>query len=138
MILMVESAAMFDQLTLSNRDDELKQQHPLAWPNSFRTARMIPAVEYLKAQQARTVLMREMESVMKGLDVLVTPSTTGGTLPITNLTGHPAVVLPHGFVRGTPRSITFLGNLFGDDQALRLGLAYQNATDWHTQHPLLA
>lgn len=138
MILTVESAAMFDELTLSNRDEELRQQHPLAWPNSFRTARMIPAVEYLKAQQARTVLMRKMEETMDGIDALVTPSMTGQALPITNLTGHPALVLPNGFVRGTPRSITFVGQLYGDDTILRLGRAWQNATDWHTRHPVLA
>jgi Asp-tRNA(Asn)/Glu-tRNA(Gln) amidotransferase A subunit family amidase len=138
MILMVEAAAMFDELTLSNRDDELGQQHPLAWPNSFRTARMIPAVEYLKAQQARTVLMEKMEATMEGIDALVTPSTTGATLPITNLTGHPAAVMPNGFVRGTPRSVTLIGPLFGDDRILRLGRAYQGSTDWHTRHPVLA
>lgn len=138
MILTVESAAMFDELTLSDRDDELRLQHPFAWPNSFRTARMIPAVEYLKAQQARTVLMRKMEETMNGIDALVTPSMTGQALPITNLTGHPALTLPNGFVRGTPRSITFVGNLYGDDTILRLGHAWQKTTDWHTRHPVLA
>lgn len=138
MILTVESAAMFDELTLTNRDDDLRQQHPLAWPNTFRTARMIPAVEYLKAQQARTALMEKMEETMDGVDALVSPSMTGPALQVTNLTGHPGLVLPNGFVRGTPRSVTFVGNLWGEDTILRLGRAWQDATDWHTRHPVLA
>lgn len=138
MILMVEAAAMFDELTLTQGDDRLSQQHPLAWPNSFRTARMVPAVEYLKAQQARALLMQHMEDMMADIDVLVTPSTTGASMTVTNLTGHPAVVVPSGFVRGTPRSITFHGRLFGDDRALALARAYQGITEWHRQHPVIA
>lgn len=137
MILTVEAAAMFEELTLSNRDEMLRLQHPLAWPNAFRVARLVPAVEYLKAQQARALLMRKMNAVMEGLDALLTPSTTGQTLTVTNLTGHPAVVMPSGFVHGTPRSVTLVGPLFGEDRILALAAAYQRVSGWHRQHPIL-
>ena len=97
LILNVEAAAAFDDLTRSNQDDLLTWQDKEAWPNSFRTARLIPAVEYIQANRMRTLLMRKMAAVMRTVDVVVAPPFGGNTLVLTNLTGHPAVVVPNGF-----------------------------------------
>ena len=137
-ILNVEAATAFDDLTRSNRDDLLVGQRSGAWPNAFRSARMIPAVEYLRAQRVRTLLMQEMERVMTDFDLYVAPSRGGSTLTLTNLTGHPTVVVPNGFVGGMPRSISFVGNLFDEARLLAVARAYQNVTPWHTEHPPIA
>src|SRR5262249_53749139 len=95
-MLVAESAAAFDDLTRSGRDKLLTSQKDYDWPNTFRTARFIPAVEYIQAARARTLLMDEMAKVFEDLDVIVTPSY-GPQLVCSNLTGHPAVILPNGF-----------------------------------------
>lgn len=137
-ILGVEAAAAFDELTRSGRDALLARQSEIAWPNRFRQARMVPAVEYLQANRVRALAMQEMERILTGLDGFVAPSFGGQALPLTNLTGHPAVVLPNGFRSdGTPTSITFTGTLFGEARLLGLARAYQQATDFHTRRPLL-
>ena len=71
-----------------------------------------------------------------GLDVA--PSRVRSTLTLTNLTGHPTVVVPNGFVDGMPRSISFVGNLFDEARLLAVARAYQNVTPWHTEHPPIA
>ena len=135
-ILDAEAAAAFDQLTLSGRDDLMVRQVERAWPNAFRTARLIPAVEYIQANRARTLVMREMERVLKGIDVYVARSFGGDNLLATNLTGHPAVVVPNGFRSdGTPTSLSFIGRLWGEAETLALARAYQDATLWHRRHP---
>jgi Asp-tRNA(Asn)/Glu-tRNA(Gln) amidotransferase A subunit family amidase len=134
-ILEAEAAAAFDELTRSGRDDLLVWQEDWSWPNSFRQARMIPAVEYIQANRIRTMLMGEMDRRMADVDVLVTPSYAGDVLLTTNLTGHPAVVVPAGFIDGRPTSISFIGALWKDDGALRVAAAYQSATDFHTRVP---
>ena len=137
-ILGVEAAAAFDQLTRSGRDTLLARQSEIAWPNRWRQARMVPAVEYLQANRVRTLAMQEMERILAGLDGFVAPSFGGDALPLTNLTGHPAVVVPNGFRSdGTPTSITFTGTLFGEARLLALARAYQHATDFHTRRPPL-
>jgi Asp-tRNA(Asn)/Glu-tRNA(Gln) amidotransferase A subunit family amidase len=137
-ILSVEAAAAFSELTLSNRDDELVRQVDQAWPNVLRQARTIPAVEYLQANRVRTLLMRETARAFAEVDVVVAPSFTGDTLLLTNLTGHPAVVVPDGFAAdGTPTSITFLGRLYGEAETLAVARAYQEATGFHLRHPVL-
>ncbi|MFQ5676268.1 MAG: amidase [bacterium] len=137
-ILNTEAAAAFDELTRSNRDDLMVRQIRNAWPNVFRQARTVPAVEYIQANRARTLLMEKMADLMTDIDVYVVPSYGGGNLALTNLTGHPAVVLPHGFTeQGTPTSITFMGKLFGEAETLAVAKAYQDATDFHLQHPVL-
>ena len=135
--LYAEGAAAFDQLTLSNEDDLMQWQSPNAWPNTFRAARFIPAVEYINANRARYELIQEMESeVMSKVDVYVTPAFGNANLLITNLTGHPSVVLPNGFTdEGRPTSITFTGGLFDEASVLRVAKAYQEATDHHEKHP---
>ena len=137
-ILNAEAAAAFSDLTLGGRDDLLTRQTPNAWPNSFRVARMIPAVEYIQANRIRTQLMGAMDRVFDGLDAILTPSYAGSQLLVTNLTGHPVSVVPAGFgENGSPVSFSFLGNLWNDAAALRLATAFQSATDFHTRRPPL-
>ena len=133
-ILSTESAAAFDELTRSNRDDLLVRQSGSSWPNTFRQARFVPAVEYIQANRARILLMQKMAEQMKEFDVVVTPTQT--MTGLTNLTGHPAVIVPTGVrENGTPTSITFIGNLFAESKTLRLAKAFQDATDFHLKHP---
>ena len=137
-ILSAESAAAFDELTRSNRDDLMARQERNAWPNAFRAARFIPAIEYIQANRVRTLLMEEMAEKMKEIDVYIAPSSDDDNGLLTNLTGHPAVVVPNGFdEKGSPTSITFIGGLYKEAEALRVALAYEQATDFHTKHPIL-
>ncbi len=138
-ILSAEAGAAFDDLTRSGRDDLLVRQSRGGWPNTFRKARMIPAVEYIQANRLRTMAMHRFERTMEGIDVVVTPSFGGSILLLTNLTGHPQVVIPNGYRSedGTPTSISFVGKLFGDADALRLAKAVQDVTTHHQRHPPL-
>ena len=135
-ILSAEAAAAFDELTLSGRDDLLVRQIRNAWPNVFRAARFIPAVEYIQANRLRSGLIGEMRNVFEKVDVYVHPSWGNSSLSITNYTGHPCVVLPNGFQEnGLPSSITFTGDLFREGEVLSVARAYQQATEWHRKHP---
>ncbi len=137
-ILVAEAAAAFDDLTRTDQDDLLKRQDDEAWPNLFRAARFIPAVEYIQANRIRLQVMRKMAEVMRDVDVFVTPSFGGNVLMLTNLTGHPAVVVPNGFTdRHTPTSITFVGGLYKEAETLAVAKAYQDATGFHLEHPVL-
>jgi len=137
-ILDAEAAAAFSELTLSNRDDLMVRQGKDAWPNVFRQARLIPAVEYIQANRVRTRLMEEMEAKMKSIDVYIAPSFDDNNLLLNNLTGHPAVVVPNGFTeKGMPTSISFIGNLFEEAKTLRVAQAFQAATSFHQKHPSL-
>jgi len=133
-ILTAEAAAAFDDLTRSNRDDLMVRQIKNAWPNTFRAGRFIPAVEYIQANRVRWMVMQDMEHL--GVDVYVTPSFGGDNLLLTNLTGHPCVVLPNGFdADGDPVSITFMGRLNGEATLLAVAKAYQDATGFQLKHP---
>ena len=137
-ILSAESAAAFDELTRTNRDDLMARQERNAWPNAFRAARFIPAVEYIQANRVRTLLMKEMAEKMKAVDVYVAPTSDDDNELLTNLTGHPAVVVPNGFnEKGSPTSIVLIGGLYEEAKTLRVALAYEQATDFHTKHPVL-
>jgi Asp-tRNA(Asn)/Glu-tRNA(Gln) amidotransferase A subunit family amidase len=158
MVAMLESeaAAAFDELTRTGRDKLLTEQGPDDWPNTFRSARFFPAVEYIQASRARRMAMDAVGKVFSEFDVIVT-STFSQQLAITNLTGHPALILPNGFrgadapppastVEGadenvggprTPVSLTFLGNLYGENKMLALARAYQDATGFHKLRPRL-
>ncbi|HYL63966.1 MAG TPA: amidase [Candidatus Methylomirabilis sp.] len=155
-MLTAEAAATFDELTRTGRDKLLTAQKPFDWPNSFRSARFIPAVEYIQASRARRMAMEAVAKVFEGVDVIVAP-TSSEQLVITNLTGHPSVILPNGFRGddapkpptddsgdfqnsggpGTPVSLTFLGDLYGEAKLLAFAKAYQDATGFHKQHPKL-
>jgi Asp-tRNA(Asn)/Glu-tRNA(Gln) amidotransferase A subunit family amidase len=137
-VLSVEAAASFDELTRSGRDELLVRQVARAWPNELREARLVPAVEYVRANRLRRLLIAEMNRRLKGLDALVHPSGHDFLLPAFNLTGHPSVCLPSGFREdGTPRSVSFSGPLFGEARLLVLAEAWQRATGHHLVHPNL-
>jgi Asp-tRNA(Asn)/Glu-tRNA(Gln) amidotransferase A subunit family amidase len=134
-ILTAEAATAFDDITRDGRVNQLSGQDPGDWPNSFRTSRFIPAVEYLRAQRARVLLMREMDKLMSQWDVFVSPAPGSASLTITNLTGQPAVCVPCGFINNLPRAIMFTGGLYDEASPLRVALAFEQATKWHTMHP---
>jgi Asp-tRNA(Asn)/Glu-tRNA(Gln) amidotransferase A subunit family amidase len=135
-ILNAEAAAAFDELTRSREDSLMVRQSRDAWPNVFRASRFIPAVEYIQANRLRYLIIQDMEKL--GVDVYVAPSFGGSNLLLTNLTGHPCVVVPNGFDEaGSPTSVTFVGRLFGEAALLAAAKAYQDATDFHTAHPPL-
>jgi Asp-tRNA(Asn)/Glu-tRNA(Gln) amidotransferase A subunit family amidase len=137
-ILTAEAGAAFDELTRSERDKLLVQQGKFDWPNTFRTSRFIPAVDYVNANRLRSVAIQKWDELMTSVDVIVSPTGAANLsqLVATNLTGHPAVILPNGFREdGTPVSLTFLGGLFQEGQLLAVARAYQNATDFHRMHP---
>lgn len=140
MILTAEAAAAFDALVLDGRVKEMVRQTADAWPNVFRQGRLLPATDYLRAQRVRTLLMREMEECLRDVDLLVAPTFGGDALLLTNLTGHPCVVLPNGFrlSDGTPTSLTFTGRLFGENDLLAVADLFQRATDFHTRRPKLS
>jgi Asp-tRNA(Asn)/Glu-tRNA(Gln) amidotransferase A subunit family amidase len=134
-ILNSESAAAFDELTRTNRDDLIERQDKDFWPNSFRSARLIPAVEYINANRYRYNLCKGIYNFMKDYDVLIVPSFTS-QLPITNLTGNPVVTMPTGFNKnGSPVSITLLGKLYDEATILAAAKAYQDKTNFNKQHP---
>jgi Asp-tRNA(Asn)/Glu-tRNA(Gln) amidotransferase A subunit family amidase len=132
-MLTVESAAAFDGLTRQHITEGLN-----SWPDSFLQGQLIPAVEYVRAARVRTLLMRGMERVLERVDMYV---GSGPNLVITNLTGHPTVVLPGGFRdingRPGPRSITLSGRLYDEATLLAVAQAYQHATRNHLHHPPL-
>ena len=144
-LLSAEAATAFDDITRDGRVNQLSGQDPGDWPNTFRTSRFIPAVEYLRAQRARVLLMREMDKLMSQWDVFVSPAPGSASLTITNLTGHPAVCLPCGFLdipgpnngplQHLPQAIMFTGGLYDEASPLRIALAFEKATPWHTMHP---
>lgn len=153
-MLNAEAAAAFDELTRSGRDKLLTAQKADDWPNQFRTARFIPAVEYVQAARARMLAMQAVAKAFGNFDVIVAP-TNSQQLVVTNLTGHPAVILPNGFRGddaprippgsdmdadniggpGTPVSLTFLGQLYGEAKLLAFARAYQQATGFQRMHP---
>jgi Asp-tRNA(Asn)/Glu-tRNA(Gln) amidotransferase A subunit family amidase len=155
-LLTAEAAAAFDDLTLSGRDKLLTEQGPFDWPNDFRITRFYPAVEYIQANRARSLAVQQLSALFERVDVIVTPSF-GEQLPATNLTGHPAIILPNGLRGddaprppkvdtgdedniggpGTPVSLTFLGPHYQDATLAAFARAYQDATGFHKLHPTL-
>jgi len=155
-LLTAEAAAAFDDLTMSGRDKLLTEQGPEDWPNDFRIARFYPAVEYIQANRARTLGVRQFAKLFEKVDIIVTPSTDA-QLIATNLTGNPAVIVPNGLRGadapapppvddgnhdniggpGTPVSITFLGALYQDAKLAAFSHAYQQTTGFQKLHPKL-
>jgi Asp-tRNA(Asn)/Glu-tRNA(Gln) amidotransferase A subunit family amidase len=130
LILDTEAAAVFDELTRQGVTEGLN-----AWPAIFRQGQFVPAVEYLRANRIRTLVMREMAKVMEQVDLYV----GGNDLLLTNLTGHPTVVLPNGFRKSgaveLPAALTFTGRLYGETDLLAVAHAYQQATGHHLKRP---
>ncbi|HTB97898.1 MAG TPA: amidase [Terracidiphilus sp.] len=155
-LLTAEAAAAFDELTLTGRDKLLTAQGSEDWPNAFREARFYPAVEYIQANRARSVAVEQVSALFKDYDILVTP-TSGMQLVVTNLTGHPSLIVPNGLRGsdapkppkvddgdnddiggpGTPVSLTFLAGHYQDAKLIAFGSAYQDATGFHKLHPKL-
>ena len=155
-LLTAEAAAAFDELTTTGRDKLLTEQGPYDWPNDFRVARFYPAVEYIQANRARSLAVQQVSALFEKVDIIVTP-TNGMQLVATNLTGHPALIVPNGLRGadapkppkedtgdedniggpGTPVSITFLGGLYQDAKLAAFGKAFQEATRFQKLHPKL-
>ena len=139
-VIGAECAAQFDEMTRLNIDDILTRQTKSDWPNSFRTNRFIPAVEYINAQRHRYTLMQKVNEVMQQYDVIICPSRgDGNQSAITNLTGNPVVCVPTGFDKklNLPTGISFVGNLYDEATILSIAQAYQKATNWDEAHPAL-
>jgi Asp-tRNA(Asn)/Glu-tRNA(Gln) amidotransferase A subunit family amidase len=156
-LLEAEAAAAFDSLTISGRDKLLTEQGADDWPNTFRTARFYPAVEYIQANRARSLAIRKVSNLFEQVDVIVATSNSE-QLVVTNLTGHPAVIVPNGLRggdaplppkvdtgeddqiggHGTPVSITFLAGHYQDAKLCAFARAYQEATGFHKLHPKLS
>ncbi|WP_348262526.1 amidase [Telmatobacter sp. DSM 110680] len=155
-LLGAEAAAAFDDLTRSGRDRLLTEQGVEDWPNQFRTARFYPAVEYIQANRARTLAVQQVSALFEKVDIIVA-SSGGAQLLATNLTGHPALIVPNGLRGddapkppktddgedddiggpGTPVSITFLAGLYEDAKLAAFANAYQLATGFNKLHPKL-
>ena len=155
-LLTAEAAAAFDDLTRSGRDQLLTGQGPEDWPNAFRIARLYPAVEYIQANRARTLTVRQMSALFEQVDIIVTP-TTDAQLIATNFSGHPALILPNGLRGddapkpppiddgnhddiggpGTPVSLTFLAGHYQEAKLVAFAGAYQRATGFEKLHPKL-
>jgi Asp-tRNA(Asn)/Glu-tRNA(Gln) amidotransferase A subunit family amidase len=136
LIISAEGAAAFDGLTRNLLDEQMVQQGRDRWPNVFRTARFIPAVEYLNACRMRYQIMKKMDPVLDTYDIIITPPETGDQLSITNLTGNPSITLPNGFLPdGMPTAITFVGKHFGEADLLAFAKAYQEKTRFQLKHP---
>ena len=139
-IIGAECAAQFDEMTRNNIDDLLTRQTKNDWPNQFRTARFVPAVEYINAQRHRYVLMQKVNEVINQYDAIICPSRgDGNQSAITNLTGHPVVCVPDGFNKksNTPTGISFVGKLYDEATILLVAKKYQEQTNWDETHPTL-
>jgi Asp-tRNA(Asn)/Glu-tRNA(Gln) amidotransferase A subunit family amidase len=137
-IISAECAAQFDDFTRSELDDMMTKQGKYDWPTQFRSARFIPAVEYINAYRHRYLLMQKVNAAIGKYDIFICPTNIGNQLAITNLTGHPALCFPTGFNKNKlPTNITLIGNLYSEATLLAVAKAYQDATDFNKQHPEL-
>jgi len=135
-ILNAESGAAFDELTRSNRDELIERQDKDFWPNSFRSARLIPAVEYINANRYRSTLCSRFQEFMQPYDIVIVPTFAGNQLSITNLTGNPVVCMPMGFNKQElPLSITLIGKLYDEASILEAAKAFQDKTPHNKKHP---
>ncbi len=155
-LLSAEAAAAFDSLTRSGRDKLLTAQKPYDWPNIFRVSRFYPAVEYIQANRARSLAIRDVSKLFEQVDVIVA-ATNSQQLAVTNLTGHPSCIVPNGLRGndapappatdngdddqiggpGTPVSLTFLAGHYQDAKLCAFARAYQQATGFEKLHPKL-
>lgn len=139
-ILNVEAAAAFEELTLSNRDDELVWQDPQAWPNSFRQSWFVPAIELIQAERLRRQVCEVMAEQFTKVDAIVGPSFAGAMLLITNNTGHPSITFRSGFrSNNRPTSFTIWGNLYDEGTICRLAIELEKQLDvWRVRPELKA
>jgi Asp-tRNA(Asn)/Glu-tRNA(Gln) amidotransferase A subunit family amidase len=157
-VLFAEAAAAFEELTLSHQDDQLRAQVPDAWPNLFREARFLSAVDFVQADRLRRKVAMMMSPLMSSVDLLLVPSLRGEMLTITNNTGHPSLTLRTGFVtvgearsdwapdpnnplpkfnppRRVPHGVTLIGRLFDEGTLARVGMAIERATNVMRERP---
>jgi Asp-tRNA(Asn)/Glu-tRNA(Gln) amidotransferase A subunit family amidase len=157
-ILFAESAAAFEELTLSHQVDSLKMQTPDAWPNTFRQSRFISAVDFVQADRLRRAVALEMQRIFSEVDVLLVPSLRDEMLTIGNFTGHPSLTLRAGFVQVTqarsdwapdpkhaqptfnparrvPHGVTLIGRLFEEGTIARVGLALERSLNVADERP---
>jgi Asp-tRNA(Asn)/Glu-tRNA(Gln) amidotransferase A subunit family amidase len=155
-LVTIEAAAAFSQLTLSNADDTLKWQDDAAWPNSWRRARLFPAVEKVQLERLRRQTMQAFDDLFGKVDALIGPNYAGGALVATNATGHPSLAVKAGFIeaptRGlrdepvdptgpkyrVPRTVSLWSRLFREDVLITLGRALEDNLGVADQHPPLA
>ena len=158
LILFAEAAAAFEELTLSGQADQLKAQVPDAWPNLFREARYLSAVDFVQADRLRRKVAGEMARVMSQVDLLLVPSLRDEMLVISNNTGHPSLTLRTGFVqvsearsdwapdpahplpkfsppRRVPHGVTLIGQLFDEGTIARAGLALERSLKVSGERP---
>ena len=133
-VLNAEAGAMFDDLVRTGRINELADKGPNGRANQLRASRFIPAVEYIRAQRVRTLLIKEMNALFDTVDVYLAPSHSD-SVTMSNLTGHPAVVFPGGFVDELPVALMLTGKLWDEATLLGAAAVFEAATDWHNQHP---
>lgn len=137
-ILSTESAASFDDVTRSGEVDLLATgTSRSSWPNTFKTARFVPAVEYIRAQRARVLLMREFDKLMSQYHVVL-HAGSDATLSTTNLTGHPAMAVKCGIVANSPQILMLTGRLYDEGTMARVAMAFEQATEWKDRHPKMA
>jgi Asp-tRNA(Asn)/Glu-tRNA(Gln) amidotransferase A subunit family amidase len=157
-ILFAEAAAAFEELTLSNKVDELTMQVPDAWPNTFRQSRFLSAVDFVQADRLRRKVAMEMERIFSEVDLLLAPSLRDEFLVITNFTGHPSLTLRAGFVevsearsdwapdpknplpkfatpRRVPHGVTLVGRLFEEGTLAEAGIALELELNVAEQRP---
>lgn len=159
LILFAESAAAFEELTLSGKVDELKMQVPDAWPNTFRQSRFLSAVDFVQADRMRRKVAMEMARVMSKVDLLLVPSLRDEMLTLTNFTGHPSLTMRAGFVevsearsdwapdpahplpkfspaRRVPHGVTLIGRLFDEGTIAQAGLVMEKSFGVMDERPV--
>jgi Asp-tRNA(Asn)/Glu-tRNA(Gln) amidotransferase A subunit family amidase len=157
-ILFAEAGAAFEELTLSGKVDQLRVQTPDAWPNSFRQARFLSAVDFVQADRFRRAVAEEMARLFTQVDLLLVPSLRDEMLTIGNFTGYPSLTLRAGFIsvtqarsdwapdphrplphfdppRRVPHSVTLIGRLFDEGTLGRVGLALEHALGVGNERP---
>jgi Asp-tRNA(Asn)/Glu-tRNA(Gln) amidotransferase A subunit family amidase len=162
-VLFAEAAASFEDLTLSGRDDELTWQEPGAWPNTFRKARFLSAIDHIQLDRFRRLVMQTMDDIFRSVDAIIGPPLAGPMLVITNFTGHPCLIMRSGFrqseTRGAlslargridqgsptkgpthaiPHGICLWGRLFDEGAVLEIGRALEHALNVRHLRPPLA
>lgn len=137
-VISAECAAAFDEFTRFGLDDQMTRQGKFDWPNSFRVARLMPAVEYINANRHRYLLMQKVNELVQQYDAVICPNFGNNQSAITNLTGHPVICFPTGFNKNNlPTSITLVGKLYDEATIISIARAYQDATNWNKVHPLM-
>jgi Asp-tRNA(Asn)/Glu-tRNA(Gln) amidotransferase A subunit family amidase len=135
-MLEAEAAAAFADLTLTKKDTMMVRQFKGGWPNIFRQARFIPAVEYIQASRIRVQLIAAFMDIFKKFDIIVCPTWGGNQELMTNLTGHPGLLVPNGFGKDkTPTGITFIADWYNESDLLLIGSKYQKKAEFYKNHP---